>query len=358
MLLTETVADVLARQARTNSGQRAVLWEEAEGKLCSLTYAELAERANAVAASLGHLSIGDRVAVWGRNSVDWVLLEYGCALRGLVLMALNTAWTDVEAAHAIELAEPSVLFAGLDSRGAPVRDRAERIAGGTDVRDLDGLLSLPDAPPASVSVTPDAPFLIQFTSGTTGRAKGAVLTHCGVLNAGYLRLANVPSAIGGVTLNSVPFHHVGGSVSIILGSLTTGAAFVVLDRFDPAQTVRLMAEAQVTGLGGVPIMIERILDQPGVREAARTVKTVGLGGADISPHLVRRVRDELGAAVMTTYAQSECPVITNSEPDDTPEQVATTAGPSRRQKSRSSTRSPAAWPPPGKPARSQSGPRS
>jgi fatty-acyl-CoA synthase len=326
VLLTETVADVLARQARTNGGQRAVLWEDSAGKLCALTYAELAERANAVAVTLGDLAVGDRVAVWGRNSVEWVLLEYACALRGLVLMALNTAWTDVEAAHAIELAEPSVLFAGLDSRGAAVRERAERIAGAAVVRDLDGLLGLPDAAPSAVSVTPDTPFLIQFTSGTTGRAKGAVLTHIGVLNAAYLRLVNIPSAVGGVTLNSVPFHHVGGSVSIILGSLTTAAAFVVLDKFDAAQTVRLLSAAQVTGLGGVPIMIERILDQPGVREAARSVTTVGLGGADISPHLVRRVRDELGAAVMTTYAQSECPVITNSEPGDTPEQVATTAG--------------------------------
>jgi acyl-CoA synthetase (AMP-forming)/AMP-acid ligase II len=325
VLLTETVADVLARQARTNGGQRAVLWEEAEGRLDGLTYAELAARANAVARRLAGLAVGDRVAVWGRNSVGWVLLEYACALRGLVLMALNTAWTDAEAVAAIELAEPSVLFAGEDSRGAPVQERARRVAGGAAVRDLGSLLGLPDAPPSAVSVEPDAPFLIQFTSGTTGRAKGAVLTHRSVLNAAYLRQLRDPAS-GGVCLNSVPFHHVGGSVSIMLGALTTGGAFIVVDRFDPEQTVRLLPLAGVTHLGGVPIMIERVLDRPGLCEAAGTVKTVALGGADISPQLIGRIRDELGAVVMTTYAQSECPLITNSEPGDTPGQVATTAG--------------------------------
>jgi fatty-acyl-CoA synthase len=325
VLLTETVAEVLGRQERANGEQRAVIWEQEPGQLGWLTYAQLAARANAVARTLCGLAVGERVAVWGRNCVDWVLVEYACALRGLVLVALNTAWTDAEAASALELAEPAVLYAGDDSRGAPVAERARRLVRGTAVRDLGGLLGLPDAPRAAVSVEPDAPILIQFTSGTTGRAKGAVLTHRSVLNAAYLRQLRNPAA-GGVGLNSVPFHHVGGSVSIILGALTTGSAFIVLDRFDPEQAVRLLPLAGVTDIGGVPIMVERILDQPGARAAARRVVTVGLGGTDISPQLVRRVRDELGAVVMTTYAQSECPLITNSEPGDPPDQVATTAG--------------------------------
>jgi acyl-CoA synthetase (AMP-forming)/AMP-acid ligase II len=330
VLLTETVAEILARQARDNADGRAVIWEAEPGKLDWFTYSQLAARANAVAHTLAGLPAGQRVAVWGRNCVDWVLVEYACALRGLILVAINTAWTDAEVTAALELAEPAVLFAGTDSRGAPVAERARRLAAATggqspEVRDLGGLLTLPDAPPATVPVGPDTPLLIQFTSGTTGRAKGAVLTHRGMLNAAYLRQLRSPAS-SGVGLNSVPFHHVGGSVSIILGALTSGGAFIVVDKFDPVQTVRLLALAGVTNTGGVPIMVERVLDQPGVRAAARGVITVGLGGADISPQLVRRVRDELGAAVMTTYAQSECPVISNSEPGDSPDQVARTAG--------------------------------
>ena len=329
VLLDETVAAVLARQAHASGGARAVLWEE-DGVLRSLTYAQLAARAGAVAHTLGGLAAGDRVAVWGRNCVEWVLVEYACALRGLVLAPLNTAWTDVEAAAGIELAGPAVLFAGEDSRSASLGERAGQLAHGADIRLLDGLLSLADAPQAVAGVTeagvqPDAPFLIQFTSGTTGRAKGAVLSHRSVLNAAYLRERRDLSS-GGVCLNSVPYHHIGGSLYVVLGALTTGGAFVVVDKFDPERIVRLLALASVTHLGGVPIMIERILDQPGLGDAAGTVKTVALGGADISPRLIRRIQDDLGATVLTTYGQSECPMVTCSAPGDDPVALATTAG--------------------------------
>ena len=351
-LLTETVAGVLARQAKINGDRPAVIWEEQSGELSGLTYAQLAARANAVAYTLTGLTAGERVAVWSRNCLDWVLLEYACALRGLILVAVNTAWTDSEVTTALDLVEPGVLFAGDDSRGSPVVERARRLAGEVEVRQLRGLSSLPDAPPSAVRVEPDAPFLIQFTSGTTGRPKGAVLSHQAALNAAYLR--QLKSAdVGGVGLNAVPFHHVGGSVSIMLGALTTAGAFIVVDRFDLQQIVRLLPLAGVTHLGGVPIMVERILGQPGIREAARGVKIVSLGGADISPHLVRRIRKELGAAVMTTYAQSECPLITNSELDDTPNSWRPRRGARwRRPRCASWTRPPEPRRLPGRPAKS------
>jgi fatty-acyl-CoA synthase len=335
VLLRETIGDVLRRQSRDHGERPAVLWE-AGGDLRGLTYAELERQASAVARDLGALVPGERVAVWSRNCLEWVLLEYACALRGLVLVPFNTAWTDAEAGAAIELARPSVLFAGLDGRGDPLTDRARQLPGDGLVRDLGrrtdpaGLAgpSRGDAPPGAYprpAIEPDAPFLLQFTSGTTGRAKGALLTHSSVLNGAQLREQRDP-ATGGVTLNSVPYHHIGGSLYVILGALTSGGAFVIVDRFDPEQTVRLLPLAQVTHLGGVPIMIERILDRPGLRDAASTVKTVALGGADISPHLIRRIKSELGAVVHTTYGQSECPIISNSDPSDDPEVLATTAG--------------------------------
>ncbi len=327
VLLTQTVGELLLGRAAGDGQRRAVAWEPTEpgGDLRWLSYAQLAARAAGVAHQLGDLPPGERVAVWGRNRVEWVLAEYACALRGLVLVPLNTAWTDAEAAAALELTDPAVLFAGEDSRGAPLRERARLLAGDIEVHPLDGLLDLPDASPKPVVTTSDAPFLIQFTSGTTGRPKGAVLSHRSVLNGAYLRERRDPAS-GGVCLNSVPYHHIGGSLYVILGALTSGGAFVVVDRFDPDQTVRLLPLAGVTHLGGVPIMIERVLDRPGLRAAAGTVKTVALGGADISPQLIGRVKKELGAVVHTTYGQSECPIITNGDAAGDPEILATTAG--------------------------------
>ncbi|MFC5745612.1 class I adenylate-forming enzyme family protein [Actinomadura rugatobispora] len=325
-LLAETVGEALRRQARDHGHRPAVLWEAGE-VVRRLTYTELEARAQAVAHLLGGagLVVEDRVAVWGANCVEWVLLEYACALRGLVLVPLNTAWTDEETAAALDLAEPSMVFTGADGRGAPLRERAERLAGTCPVRPLAGLLECPEASPTRVTVGPDAPFLMQFTSGTTGRAKGALLSHRSVLNAAHLRERRDPAS-GGVCLNSVPYHHIGGSLYVVLGALTGGGAFVVVDRFDADQTVRLLPLAGVTHLGGVPIMIERVLDRPGLAAAAGSVTTVALGGADISPRLIDRVRDELGATVLTTYGQSECPIITCSTPGDDPVALATTAG--------------------------------
>jgi fatty-acyl-CoA synthase len=328
-LLTESVGQILLRQARTRGDDRALARVDG-GSVRWLTYGQLAAAVNAIARQLAGVDRGERVAVWGANCVEWVFVEYACAARGLVLVPYNTAWTDAEAVSATELVEPALVFTGADGRGAPLRERAAGLPGTPPVRALDELSFLVDgstapASNASVDVGPDEPFLIQFTSGTTGRAKAAVLTHRAAVNSAFLRLRQITSSTD-VTLNSVPFHHVGGSLSVLLGALTTGSSLVITERFNPEESVRLLTAAQVTQLGGVPTMIERILDRPDAASAVGGLRMVALGGTDISPTLVRRVRDEVGAVVMVTYAQSECPLVSNSAATDTPEQVAMTVG--------------------------------
>ncbi|SOD72132.1 fatty-acyl-CoA synthase/long-chain acyl-CoA synthetase [Jatrophihabitans sp. GAS493] len=340
-LLTESVGQILLRQAKTRGDATALAWMDrgpgggdgdggGDGILRRMTYGRLAAAVNAVAHQLDHLPRGERVVVWGANSVEWVLVEYACAARGLVLVAYNTAWTDAEASSATELVEPALVFAGSGGRAAPLLERAERLPGAPPVRALADLSPLVDGSVAAASdafldVAPGEPFLIQFTSGTTGRAKGAVLTHRAAVNSAFLRLRPTTSSAD-VTLNSVPFHHVGGSVFVLLGALTTGSALVVTDSFNAEESVRLLTAAQVTQLGGVPTMVERVLDRPDAAAAVSGLRMVALGGTDISPALVRRIRDEVGAVVMVTYGQSECPLISNTAATDAPERVATTAG--------------------------------
>jgi acyl-CoA synthetase (AMP-forming)/AMP-acid ligase II len=324
-LLREPIWQVLMRRAASHADRVALWWLE-QGALSSMTYAELAESANSVAHRLRGLAPGSRVAIWARNTPEWVLIEYACAARGLVLVPLNTAWTDHEASYAVELTAPSLIFAGLDGRGAPLYGRAATLSAGVPVEELEGLLDLPRTPPAAAEdVAPDNPFIIQFTSGTTGQAKGATITQFSALNCAYLRLRH-SAGDRDVSMNAVPFHHIGGAVSIILGALSTGGSFIVMPKFDEQDCVRLLHEARVTHMGGVPTMVERLLAHPGIADRASALAVVGLGGADISPDLVRRINTELGAAVMTTYAQSECPFITNSVAGDDPEVIATTAG--------------------------------
>jgi long-subunit acyl-CoA synthetase (AMP-forming) len=83
----------------------------------------------------------DRVAVWSRNSVEWVLLEYACAIARLVLVPYNPAWTDAEAGHATQLAEPALIFAGPDSLGRPLAERAAALPCGPPAQELGRLLA-------------------------------------------------------------------------------------------------------------------------------------------------------------------------------------------------------------------------
>jgi fatty-acyl-CoA synthase len=323
-LLGESIGELLVRRSRSRPADVAIVWSHGE-RLKSMTYGELAGAANGAAHRLAHLALGERVAVWGRNCVEWVLLEYACALRGLVLAPLNTAWTDAEALAAIELVEPAVLFAGDDGRGEHLGARGEVLMGSGQVYSLDVLRGRTDAPQIARTVAADQPFLVQFTSGTTGRSKGAVLSHRAALNSAYLRARRDWGSK--VCLNSVPFHHVGGSVFVILGALSVGGSFVVVDRFRPDESVRLLSAVGVTHLGGVPIMVEQILDELTQSESnASELRTVALGGASISPALVQRVRVRTGASVMVTYGQSECPLVTNSAHDDPPDKIAYTSG--------------------------------
>lgn len=296
----------------------------------SLSYRELLTAAEAVAAQIvGHAGPRDRIAVWAANSPEWVVVEYACALAGTVLSSLNPAWTDAEVIQALTLTTPRILFAGIDTRGTDLTERAREIAG--DVHDCSPVdlatISLRTEPVTfqRPAVRPGDPFIIQFTSGTTGRPKGAVLSHRSVLNAGNIRARSVHADETDVWLNPVPLHHMSGAVVIVTSALSTGGCYVVMSRFDPARQVALMRATGATRMGGVPTMFYALLETPGGRAAMAAVKSVGLGGAMVPPSLVEQLQDH-GATVSLAYAQSECPMVTQSAPAADALHVATTVG--------------------------------
>nr|BFE58403.1 AMP-binding protein [Dactylosporangium thailandense] len=327
-LLTDSVPGLLARQA-DRYGDRPALWWPEHGGLAKLTYAELAAAAGPVARALaGRAAPGERVAVWSRNSVEWVVLEYGCAMAGLILTPFNTAWTDAEVDHANRLTTPVLVFAGTGPTGDSLVPRAAGVCGDGIVLDLAGVRDW--AAGAEPGELPDVatgdPFLIQFTSGTTGRSKGAVLTHQAVLNAARERNRRDVIGPADTWLNPVPYHHIGGSCFVVLGGLVDAGAFVVVEKYVPAETMRLLDHGVVNRIGGVPTMVIDALDHLGARAATAGLRSVAVGGATVTQHLVERIRRTLGAPVINTYAQSECPAITSTEIDDDAATIAGTVG--------------------------------
>lgn len=321
-----SIGALLEHRASTQGDRTAVMWE-ADGALQRLSYADLFERARRLAGwLLEQMEPGDCVATWTANVPEFVLLEYACALSGIVLAPFNAAWTEAESTHAVGLIEPRILFVGNDNRGHSLVHKAGALPKGTRTLPIDRLGDLaPDSQIKLPAVGPDAAFLIQFTSGTTGLAKGAALTQSAMLNSAWIRPFVEGADADDVWLNSVPYHHVGGSGMVILGALSVGGACVVMRAHDADTILRLIEPTGATRLGGVPTMFHDIIERPEGDRPLR-VKVVTLGGAMVSADLVRQVSARLGAAVTISYAQSECPIITATHPSDPPELVASTVG--------------------------------
>ena len=327
-ILSGTIGDALRRTASNFPERRALAWPSGDG-IGMLTYAQLLDEAERVAAwLLERVSPGDRIAIWSRNSLEWILVEYGCALAGMVVASWNPAWTDFECDHARELTMPTLMLAGHDTRGASLLSRAAAIMGAEKVHPLDELRALTAAtvPGQLPEVQPADLFLIQFTSGTTGKAKGAAMSHRTALNGAWLRALAADADESEVWVNPIPLNHMGGAVSQIIGCMSVGACYVVMKRFDPAEHVRLMGLFGASRIGGVPTMIYALLDQPGWAEAARNLRSLGTGGAQVPRPLIERLVRDYGVTVIVSFAQSECPMISTTLPSDAPHLVAETVG--------------------------------
>ena len=325
-LLGTSVGGLLRRRAREHPGRAALRWPADEG-LGELSYAELLARAERLAGALLECAEpGDRIAVWGHNSVEWVVLEYACALAGLVVVGFNTAWVDAEVEHALALTSPKRVFAAAETRGSPLLERARALAPAGSALDIEASRDLePGGPVALPDPGSDAPFLIQFTSGTTGAAKGALLSHRAALD-GANQNVHVNGRDADVWLNPVPMHHIGGSVHLLLGALCVAGTYTVMPRYDLDMLADLLVPSGATRTGGVPTMLLGMLEHPRFRAREAKLRVVSLGGTTVPAALVERIEREFGASVSIAFGQSECPSISNTSPDDSPEIKAGTVG--------------------------------
>jgi fatty-acyl-CoA synthase len=326
--LTCSIAELLRRRAAESRDHVALTWREGEG-LGRMTYGEMLEAAEAAARwMLQHAEPGDRVAVWARNSWQWVISEYACAMAGLVIASWNTSWTDYEVTHALNLTDPRIVLAEADTRGVDLRERARALSGD---RAVDNLADLSTKLRGDVSRPlpdpgPDAPFLIQFTSGTTGRAKGALHLQRTALNGGALRVADGGGAADDVFLNAAPMHHMGGSISLILGVLVAGGTFALMGRFEAGEQIRMIRDTGATRTGGVPTTMIAVLEHPDFPKEGFHMRGMGIGAADVPTTLIERMLEAFRAPVANTYGQSECPMISKTSPSDPVEMVVNSVG--------------------------------
>ena len=177
-------------------------------------------------------------------------------------------------------------------------------------------------------MAPGEPVMIQYTSGTTGFPKGAVLQHRGLVNNGHHYFDRMGVKPGDTYITQMPLFHTAGSVMSMLGCIGMGCTQVLVDQFDPGLVLRLCEEHQVNGMLGVPTMLIALLEHPNFDTTdLSAITAVSSGGSVVPEQLVRTFEDKLGAPFTILFGQTECsPTATMNFVDDSIEDKALTIG--------------------------------
>ncbi len=330
--ITGSIGEVLRRRAEEGGDHPALHWMDAAGTITTLSYRELYAASRERASALLSLAApGDAVAVFAPNSREWLLVELGSALAGTVLVPINPAMPDDEVEHILDLTQARVVLTVESYRGQRLEERMRALAATrSDPLVVLNLSSWAQEVRGGADISPvksDHPFIIQYTSGTTGRPKGALHTHESALNAGAIWCRDWGHGAGDVLATAAPLFHVGGSITIVLGTIAVGASVALMASYEPSLLLRLLAETEATVLAAVPTVLFDLLEQPEFsREQLPRLHTVMGGGADVSPETIRSIEEGFGVRCVVTYGQSEAPAVLQTRRDDPLEMKATRLG--------------------------------
>jgi HIP---CoA ligase len=316
-----------------------------------ISYRSLWDRVQGVAAALieSGVSAGDRVAVWGPNDAYWVLAALGTLTAGGVLVPVSTRFTGPEALDVIGRGGVRALFVagdflGVDRLGGLLRAAASAAAGDGVLDRLDLIVRVPgdwgaferradSVTTAEVrrragAVRPGDLADVMFTSGTTGRSKGAMTSHertLGVARA-WASCAGLTARDRYLVVN--PFFHTFGYKAGLLACLVSGAALVPQPVFDAGEAMRLIEAERITVLPGAPAIYISMLDHPARGSFdLSSLRLAVTGAADVPVALVERMRRELTFdEVLTAYGLTEAVVATMCRPGDAPWVVSGTSG--------------------------------
>jgi len=300
------------------------------------SYRQLLESAELVArALLRQFSPGDRLAVWSANSAEWVLLQHGASLAGLVLVTVNPAYMAQELEHVLGASKAAGIFHTDSYRGTDMaaivrtlRPRLSLLREAISFSDWDEFVATSDPSIELPVVKPSDMIQIQFTSGTTGKPKGACLHHRGVINAARFAAERAGFPQGGVWASAMPLFHVGGCAGSEIGAFSSRGTFVLQPAFDAAVMLELIESEHVQHLHAVPTMLLALMEHPDrQRRDLSSLKTIMSGGSGVPASLVKQACETFGCKFTITFGQTELNgVICQTHPDDEAERQSTTIG--------------------------------
>ncbi|WP_225848652.1 long-chain fatty acid--CoA ligase [Streptomyces sp. HPF1205] len=270
----------------------------------SLSYADLHERSTRLAHALRTAGVrrGDRVAYLGPNHPAYLETLFATGLLGAVFVPLNTRLAAPEIAYQLQdsgaralLHAPS--YAALVPAAVPLT-----VETGPAYEEL---LAAAATEPIDENVTPDELCLIMYTSGTTGRPKGAMLTHANLIWNAVNVLVDHDLTADERALVSAPLFHTAGLNMLTLPVLLKGGTCVLVESFDPAATLALIANHRITFMFGVPTMFDLVARQPGWAQAdLSSLRLLTCGGAPVPTALIRTYQQR-GLTFLQGYGMTE-----------------------------------------------------
>jgi fatty-acyl-CoA synthase len=277
------------------------------------TYRELEATAHKVAqALLARFAPGDHVATWAGASPEILLLQFGAALAGIILVTVNPANRAGELQYLLELGQARGLFLDRVYRNL---DNVEALASiNATLPQLETIIYIDEwegflaqgRPVVLPEVAPEAPALVLFTSGSTGKPKAAVLSHAGILNNAALTAQRLGVPPGTVWLNTLPMFHIGGAGTLTLGCLANAGTQVMLPAFSPEAMLDTLERYKVGIAMAVPTMLLGLLDHPAFPATDLShLEVIVVGGTPVPPALLHRVKASIKADISTLMGQTE-----------------------------------------------------
>jgi fatty-acyl-CoA synthase len=333
-ILETTIANVLRSAAAEQPDRVALI--DGYGSYTDrrrITYGQLLTLAESGARMLAaRYCKGTHIAIWSPNSIDWVILQYAAAFAGLPLVMLNPNLRPAEVAYILEHSRSAAVFTTERYRDSEmlkiISDLQPSLPDLKGVFLVDELDNLGDVASELPEVLPGDWALLQYTSGTTGKPKGVLLSHRSIVNIATAGALGLGLPTGSTWLLVLPLASVGGSVFAVLGALACASALVVMREFDPARMIGLIDEEQVAFFNSPPTVHIRLLEHPDMRAASfASLKAVTIGGSIVSAALIEKIESVFGAECLTTYGLTETSgTVALIVPGDSLERKCTTAG--------------------------------
>lgn len=325
-----TLGDLLAARAAEFPDRLALIGtRHGSGELARLTYRQFSDEASRIATGISRLAApGSFVALWAPNVIEWPLIEFGAALAGVTLVALNPVLRKSDLVYALGHSGAAVLLHADKSRDYDLAAVVAEIVADGLFPDLVTVslaeterwspAEIDPAVIAAAPTDPDAPVMLQYTSGTTGNPKGVLLRHRSLVNVAKLTMEAVGAQPGFVALNPLPMFHTAACVIGTLGPVVGAGTHVLVQQFVPGPVLQTMRDEQVSLLFYVPAVLSALIEaQKASGEPAPHLDVVMGGAANVSADLIQAAEQHFGASVINLFGQTElAPVLSATRPED------------------------------------------